>query len=74
MEIEWLIWSNEHGAWWAEGQRGYVVRRRQAGKYSFMEACRIVFEANQHTTNIPNEAMVKTNAADYKKITWKKET
>ena len=57
---EWLIWSNEHGAWWAPGHRGYVKSREKAGRYSFEEACMIVEGANRSMSNdgVPNEAMI----------------
>lgn len=58
---EWLIWSNEHGAWWASDERGYVADRTKAGRYSFERACEIVYRANKHiqSDKVPNEAMVR---------------
>lgn len=37
-EDTWLIWSNEHSAWWAPNGRGYTNRTAEAGRYPFMEA------------------------------------
>lgn len=31
---DYLIWSNEHGAWWGPGECGYVARTADAGRYS----------------------------------------
>ena len=30
----YLIWSNEHMAWWAPGRHGYVRRLSEAGRYT----------------------------------------
>lgn len=35
---KWLIWSNEHRAWWRAGGHGYTTKRSQAGVYSMEEA------------------------------------
>jgi hypothetical protein len=29
----YLIWSHEHGAWWAPGSHGYVAQLSAAGHY-----------------------------------------
>lgn len=58
---EWLIWSNEHGGWWAVDSQGYVKDRDEAGRYSFIEACGIVERANKYLAKDaePYEAMVR---------------
>jgi hypothetical protein len=33
-----LIWSNEHGAWWGPAACGYVRRIADAGRYSHAQA------------------------------------
>jgi hypothetical protein len=35
---EYLIWSNEHGAWWRSGSQGYTTSLQQAGRYSREDA------------------------------------
>jgi hypothetical protein len=57
----WLIWSNEHNAWWGPGEAGYVTNRKYAGRYPFERACEIVKRANEYIANgePPNEAMVR---------------
>ncbi len=40
-----LIWSNEHGAWWAPGQQGYTDSVQRAGRYTAPEAEAIVANA-----------------------------
>ena len=41
----WLIWSNEHKAWWGRDKRGYVQSVAHAGRYSYEDACQIVENA-----------------------------
>lgn len=43
---EWLIWSNEHGAWWRPASRGYTIKLAEAGRYPKEVAERICKEAN----------------------------
>jgi hypothetical protein len=42
---DYLIWSNEHGAWWGPGRMGYVKRVADAGRYSPREALEICIKA-----------------------------
>ncbi len=40
----YLIWSNEHRAWWRPNTRGYTLQLEKAGRYSRDEAlkhCRV---------------------------------
>src|SRR5690242_12121938 len=34
----YLIWSNEHGAWWRPNAAGYTIQLEKAGRYSRSEA------------------------------------
>lgn len=56
----WLIWSNEHTAWWKSGHLGYTRRRSEAGTFSREEAEEIVRGANLHLADDaePYETMV----------------
>lgn len=55
---EWLIWSNEHNAWWRAGGHGYTPDRDEAGRFSHDEALGIVTNANRYLRgDRPNEAM-----------------
>lgn len=59
MDDTWLIWSNEHGAWWGWNHRGYVEKREDAGRYTLDEAHKICHGANQFRgSKMPNEVMV----------------
>lgn len=42
----YLIWSEEHGAWWKHGGCGYTDRIALAGRYPKEQADRIVDGAN----------------------------
>lgn len=39
--MTYLIWSNEHQAWWGPGRCGYVRGLTQAGRYTRAEALKI---------------------------------
>lgn len=54
----WLIWSNEHKAWWAPREHGYCRTRAEAGRYSYERAIEIVRNANIALKGEPHEAMV----------------
>jgi hypothetical protein len=64
-DSSWLIWSNEHRAWWGPAQHGYVFSRADAGRYTFQKAMQIVMDANKYQSEKekPNEAMVPEGAA-----------
>ena len=42
----YLIWSEEHGAWWKANKTGYTRFIREAGRYSLEEAIDIVRQGN----------------------------
>ena len=44
----WVVWSEEHGAWWAPGRAGYVTSLARAGRYPKKEARQIEREANRY--------------------------
>lgn len=39
----WMIWSNEHGAWWRRNSHGYTRKVEEAGLYGYDEAKSICF-------------------------------
>jgi hypothetical protein len=53
-----LIWSEEHGAWWRPGRMGYTTSIREAGRYSLDEATEIVENANRYLKSGFNEVVV----------------
>jgi hypothetical protein len=56
----YLIWSNEHSAWWRLKRIGYTLIIGDAGRYSEAEAREICARANQcrPAGAEPNEVMV----------------
>jgi hypothetical protein len=55
-----LIWSNEHQAWWGPKECGYVKARRIAGRYSLERAIEICLDASKADADLsrPNEMIV----------------
>lgn len=49
---KFLIWSNEHGAWWGPDRCGYVRSLGKAGRYSESEALGICANAIPGTSRI----------------------
>lgn len=45
---EWLIWSNEHGAWWRASNCGYTRIIWYAGRYTEERAKEIAHNANRY--------------------------
>lgn len=62
--MEYLIWSIEHGAWWAPDARGYTASYDKAGRYSKDEAYQISAKANWRALN---EVPVPADFFDYQK-------
>lgn len=61
----WLIWSNEHGAWWRPNAAGYTAFRVAAGRYSYADAVVICDKANYapECKDRPNETMLPDNGS-----------
>ena len=63
-EQQYLVWSNEHRAWWRPNSAGYTIDVRQAGRYSRKEAMDISGTARNGWTNpkrIPDELAISLN-------------
>jgi hypothetical protein len=62
----WLIWSNQHGAWWKANSYGYDNRVVNAGRFSRSEAQKICSDAcyrndwtiGESNLQSPHEVMV----------------
>lgn len=63
----WVVWSWEHGGWWAPYELGYVRELAAAGEYSKARALEIQENANRfRPEDEPNEkAMPKAHAARF---------
>lgn len=62
----WLIWSNEHRAWWAPAECGYVSRADLAGRYTFAKAAEVCREAGVDSLGTPLETMVPAPPVDFR--------
>jgi hypothetical protein len=59
----YVIWSFEHGGWWASHRCGYVPTLSLAGRYTAEEALVILFGAS-HSHELRETAMPETEADD----------
>lgn len=57
--MKFLIYSNEHRAWWKPAEHGYTKNRSEAGLYDLQRACKICRNSNsfQPTGELPDEMM-----------------
>jgi len=55
---DYLVWSNEHAAWWAPGGRGYTTLTHMAGRYSKEQADEICRQANFRPGDINEVAVI----------------
>lgn len=53
----WVIWSNEHRAWWAADRRGYRLLPWDAGRYTLEEAMSIC-KVRSFDAEFPPETML----------------
>lgn len=64
MEDEYLVWSNEHRAWWRPGRCGYSVGLMGAGKYSRADALAICRDAIPSAANVGLISEIPVRYAD----------
>lgn len=56
---DYLVWSNEHSAWWGPNRSGYYTMMESAGRYSRDEALKICVNArggrryNENPSEVP---------------------
>jgi hypothetical protein len=55
---EWLIWSNEHHAWWGPDRCGYPPQPHLAGRYTLTEARNICHQRHWLGGSVPPETML----------------
>lgn len=62
--MKYLIWSNEHEAWWGPGEYGYTNDYLEAGEYDQGRANAICFKANRYLPegDMPNESCIPAYA------------
>lgn len=57
---KWLIWSNEHAAWWRPASCGYTHSIEDAGRYTLKEAkaiCQSGMMRNEFGRSVPKEIL-----------------
>lgn len=54
----WLVWSNEHTAWWRANSAGYTTDIREAGRYTHAEALSHSRSGRLHPDGKPEEVPV----------------
>lgn len=65
LEPEYLVWSNEHGAWWGPNSCGYSTSIERAGRYPRSEALKIAKGARNGWSEygLPDEIAVPLDDA-----------
>lgn len=63
---DYLVWSNEHRAWWGRDHTGYTTSLSAAGRYSRDEALRICGRALGTALHIGVLAELPVRAEDVK--------
>lgn len=64
MSDTYLVWSNEHGAWWKAGGWGYSTGLRNAGHFTRDEAIQICRQALHSAVHIGSVAEVPVRLDD----------
>jgi hypothetical protein len=61
MSYQWLVWSNEHRAYWRPDKAGYTIFAKAAGRYTEEQAidiCRFA-RSRGEDGNPPPETMIR---------------
>jgi hypothetical protein len=63
--MQYIIWSNEHKAYWRPNAAGYTKAKSQAGRYSLADAIAICDDANlnRDDNQAPQETMLAVREA-----------
>lgn len=59
---KWLIWCHERDMWWKSNRQGYTYYLQEAGKYTYSDALEVCKEANQYSSDTPQETMVEADS------------
>ena len=54
-EYKYLIWSNQHGAFWGPNENGYTKDIHEAGRYSKGETMRIILHSMMYEGKVDNQ-------------------
>lgn len=66
--MTYLIWSNEHDAWWGPNERGYTRNLHAAGQYTREDAIRICKHALPTAMHLGRIAEIPILMADLAEI------
>jgi hypothetical protein len=61
---QYLIWSNEHGAWWRANSAGYTVHMAAAGAYTRDQALSICAHARNGWRGVGAPSEIPVRRAD----------
>ena len=61
---QYLVWSNEHRAWWKAGRCGYAQGLRDAGRYTREQAIEICRDAIPSAMHVGAVSEIPVRAAD----------
>ena len=64
MSDMYLIWSNEHRAWWNPNSSGYTTSSSAAGRYTRDEALKICFSSRDGWSGDGNPDEIPLREAD----------
>jgi hypothetical protein len=59
----WLVWSNEHGAWWGPNESGYYTDIRSAGRYTKEKAMECADSRSHTKGKLPPEVIISERDA-----------
>ena len=59
----WLVWSNEHGAWWGPNESGYYTDIRSAGRYRKEKAMECADSRSHIKRKLPPEVIISERDA-----------
>ncbi len=68
LDVQYLVWSHEHSAWWRPNSLGYTTFMDKAGRYSREEAIEICRGRGQDPKKPPPELPVRED--DALRIIW----
>jgi hypothetical protein len=55
--VRYVLWSEEHGAWWGAVEWGYTRSLLAAGRYSEADARKIADDANRYSKTLQEVAL-----------------
>lgn len=61
---DYLVWSNEHRAWWKPGGHGYTRGLVEAGRFTRANALRICSDAIPSSAHVGSIAEIPVRLAD----------